>query len=96
MNGYCHADTCVPHEIRDEWILIGGHSWCEKMCPLIRGIHIFKSWWILVLFSKIYYFYTYIWGSQGKWKSLVEDIGVTLDKEKKERNDVKLLQLEVF
>ena len=26
----------------------------------------------------------------------VEDIGVTLDKEKKERNDVKLVQLEVF
>ena len=80
----CHADTCVPHEIRDEWILIGGHSWCKKMCPLIRDIHIFKSWSILVLFSKIYYFYTYIWarnyiytfiynswiwGSQGKWKT---------------------------
>ena len=68
----------------------------KKMCPLVRGVHFCKSWWILVLFSKIYYFYTYIWGSQGKWKSLVEDIGVTLDKEKKERNDVKLLQLEVF
>ena len=26
----------------------------------------------------------------------MEDIRVTLDKEKKERNDVKLLQLEVF
>ena len=26
----------------------------------------------------------------------MEDIGVTLDKEKKERNDAKLLQLELF
>ena len=30
----------------------------------------FESWWILVSFSKIYYFfYTYIWGSQCKWKT---------------------------
>ena len=32
-----------------------------------RGAHFFKSWARLVLFSKIYYFYNYIWGSQGKW-----------------------------
>ena len=62
----------------------------KKMCPL------FQKLVNISLIFEIYYFYTYIWGSQGKWKSLVEDIGVTLDKEKKERNDVKLLQLEVF
>ena len=33
-------------------------------CPLFRKLA--KN---LVLFSKIYYFYTYIWGSQGKWKT---------------------------
>ena len=43
----------------------------KKMCPFIRGVHCFKSWWILVLFSKIYHFYTYISGSQCKWKMLV-------------------------
>ena len=39
----------------------------KKMCPLIRDVHFFKSWWMLVLFSKMYYFY--IWGNQGKWKT---------------------------
>ena len=47
---------------------ISWHSWCKKMCPLIRGLHFLKSWAILVLFSKNYYLYTYVWGSQGKWK----------------------------
>ena len=28
-----------------------------------------ENWAVSVLFSKIYYFYTYIWGSQGKWKA---------------------------
>ena len=48
---------------------ISGHRWCKKMCPLIRGVRFFESWAILVLFSKIYYFYTYICHSQGKWKT---------------------------
>ena len=68
----CHADTCVPPRNKRR---IDTKSWTplvqKKMCPLIRGVHFFKSWWILVLFSKIYYFYTYIWGSQYKWKTSV-------------------------
>ena len=38
-----------------------------KNCPLIRGVHFLENWAMLDLFSKIYYFYTYIWGNQGKW-----------------------------
>ena len=39
----CHDDTCVPHGIRDEQILIGGYRWCKKNCPLIRGVHFFRK-----------------------------------------------------
>ena len=48
---------------------ISGHRWCKTICPLIRGVRFLESWAILVLFSKMYYFYTYIWGSQSKWKT---------------------------
>ena len=34
----------------------------KNICPLVRGVRFFKSWARLALFSRIYYFYTYIWG----------------------------------
>ena len=48
---------------------ISGRRWRIKNCPLIRRVRFLESWPILVLFSKMYYFYTYICGSQGKWKT---------------------------
>ena len=45
------------------------HRCCKKNCPLITGERFLDSWVISVLFSKIYYFYTCIWGSQGNWKT---------------------------
>ena len=39
---------------------ISGLRWCKSMCPLIRRAHLLESCAILVLFSKIYYFYIYI------------------------------------
>ena len=39
-----YADTCVPHEITDEQIVIGGYGWCKETCPLIRGVYFFESW----------------------------------------------------
>ena len=69
----CHADICLARN--KKWVdttvlsLISGHRWGKKNCPLILGVRFFKSWARLALFSKIYYFYTYIWGSQGKWKT---------------------------
>ena len=69
----CHTDTCVLHNIRDDRSYSSRcnsrHHWCKKNVPLIRGVHFFESWAILVLFLKIRYFCTYIWGSQGKWKT---------------------------
>ena len=43
------------------------YRWCKKNCPLIRGVRFLENWAMLDLFSKIYYFYAYIWGNQGKW-----------------------------
>ena len=48
---------------------VSGHCWCRKSCPLTRDVHFFEIWARLALFSKIYYFYTCIWGSPGKWKT---------------------------
>ena len=58
-----------------------GHRWCKKIYPLIRGVRFLERWAILVLLSKIYYFYIYIWCSQGKWKTS-ESLGIK--KRKKE------------
>ena len=40
-----------------------------KICQLILGVHFLESRAVLVLLLKMYYFYTYISGSQGKWKT---------------------------
>ena len=80
-------DTCVPHEIRDEQTLIGGHRWCrKKRCPLFQKLVnislIFEN--VLLLFIPIF--------------EVVNVSGRHQDHfgQRKERNDVKLLQLEVF
>ena len=41
----------------------------RKICQLILGVPFLESRAILVLLLKMYYFYTYISGSQGKWKT---------------------------
>ena len=61
----CHADTCVSHEIRDEQTLqfslqLTDTVGAKKNCPLTRGVRFFECCARLALFSKIYYFYTYI------------------------------------
>ena len=73
LNLCANADKRVPHDMRQIdttfLFLISGHRWYKKNCPVIRGVRFFKSWAVLVLFSKIYYFYTYTWGGQGKRKT---------------------------
>ena len=64
-------------------------GWCKIICPIVRGVRFFEIWARLVLFLEIYYFYNYIWGSQsGRHRGHFE--------KRKERNDVKLMQLEEF
>ena len=85
----CYGDTCVHTTVLSP---ISAHHRYKKDFPLIRSVRFFESWAILVLFSRIYYFCTYIWGSQGKWKTL----GSLLTKKRKKEMILNCCNLKCF
>ena len=92
----CHAEIrhCTIQQMNRYYSSLSNY-WTplvQKKCPLIRGVSFFESWATLVLFSKNYYFCTYIWCSQGKWKTS----GSLWTKKKKEEMMLSCCNLNCF